>query len=154
MGAVKEIDRGWNRITKELKSFENSFVKVGVLSTAGNYEGTFTNIVDIATANEYGTSQIPERPFMRQTFSKNQIKVQKRLEHHLKLMYEGKSNVATALSDIGSWYVGRTKLEFTQGNFTPNAPSTIAEKHSSRPLIRHSHLRQSINYEMVIRGRE
>ena len=45
---------------------------------------------------------------------------------------------------------GAMKLKFTDGTLTPNAPSTIKKKGSSRPLIDTGQLRQSISNKVII----
>ncbi len=148
---VEDIDHGLKRIMEEVRKMEGAYVKVGVLSDAGTYdEGGKANLVDIATWNEYGTSKgIPARPFMGQTFDKNQQQTHEALGNEYGLILDGKANANGALKTVGVWYKGEIQKTFTEGEFEPNAPSTIAKKGSSQPLIDTGRLRSSINFEVV-----
>ncbi|NSW82528.1 MAG: phage virion morphogenesis protein [Syntrophothermus sp.] len=60
----------------------------------------------------------------------------------------------TGLQRVGQAAVGSLKRGMTEGapggkKYAPNHPFTIAQKKSSKPLIRHGDLRDSINYQVV-----
>lgn len=150
--SVKVIDKGWNRIKKELEDIDNAYVKVGVLSDAGSYaetEGKSVNLADVATFNEFGTSSIPARPFMAQTFENNRNMVSATIAVMKDQIFAGESSVSRALNKLGTWYKGLTQKIFREGDFQENAPATIRLKGSSKPLIDTGRLRQSIDYEVV-----
>ena len=158
MGGVKDIDRGWKKIKEEIKLIDNSFVNVGVLSDSGGYaasEGGI-NLADVATFNEFGTSRIPPRPFMRQTFEKNNKKTTDFISKQKDLIYQGKETTRGALETIGVFYQGKIQTEFNEGNFKANAPATIRQKTvngnvGDRPLHDTGRLKQSINFEVKIK---
>lgn len=176
----KEIDRGWDRIKKQMALMKDSFVKVGVLSNSGTYaeegedEGSgAVNIADVATFNEYGTSKIPERPFMRQTFEREIGKVNKFIADEKDKILSGEGDVKSSLDGLGEIYKGMIQRTFVEGEFTQNAPSTLlanwrkrhqgiitrgeALENSSgfgvtkKPLIDTGTLRQRINYEVTVK---
>lgn len=151
---VKDIDRGWNKITKEISKMKVSTVKVGVLSAAGNYsqEGGAQNLADVAIQNEFGvpSKRIPPRPFMAQSADQHRTEALQRLEKGTSEIFAGKSNVVNVLSKIGVWFVGKVREQFTKGNFKPNTAFTVAKKGSSTPLIDTGRLRQSIQHELEI----
>lgn len=150
---VIDIDRGWNRIRRELARMAKSFVKVGVLSNAGT-EDDGTTLVDVATVNEFGAPEknIPERPFLRQSYDMNRTEVSKKKAALTDKILEGKKDTRRALDELGVWFTGKVKQTFTKGDFPPNAPATIKRKGSSRPLIHSGRLRASINHETEIKG--
>ncbi len=150
---VVDIDRGWNRIRRELARMAKSFVKVGVLSNAGTEEGGMS-LVDVAVVNEYGAPEknIPERPFIRQTLDTKSTEIAKKKADLADKVMTGKMDTRRALDDLGVWATRKIKETFTKGDFTPNAPATIKRKGSSRPLIDTGRLRQSINHETEIKG--
>ncbi len=163
-GTVKEIDHGWGRIKGEIAKMKGSFVKVGVLSDAGTYEdGGKANLADVATWNEFGTSTIPARPFMAQTYDKNFESVKKFIQTQKDNIYAGKVDVEGALNLMGVFYVAKVKETFTSGDFVENAPSTKADKlkksmrsgsgleGTGRPLIDTGQLRASIDYEVEVK---
>ena len=153
MASVKDIDHGWKRIVREVGAMKGSYVKVGVLSDAGSYatgEGSI-NLADVATFNEFGTSRIPSRPFMAQSFDKNIPQVNKFIAFKQDAIYARKETTAGALENLGIFYQGKVQQEFSSGDFAPNAPSTVEAKESKTPLIDTGRLRNSINHEVVMK---
>lgn len=153
MGNVKDIDRGWKQIRKQLGVAEGKpYVKIGVLSDAGAYADGGVNLADVATFNEFGTSSIPSRPFMSQTFDTNQQDIKEFIEKQYSGVLSLKQTISDGLKKIGVWYTGKVKEIFTKGEFAPNSPSTLAAKYpSTRPLIDTGRLRQSIDHEVVMK---
>ena len=67
---VKDIDRGYKAIMREIDRANNAFVDVGIFEGARNPE-TNTSVAEYATYNEFGTATIPARPFMAISFDEN-----------------------------------------------------------------------------------
>jgi len=165
---VKEIDLGWKRIQRELKVIDKSFVKIGVISgggkekyslhrdvpskRAGTKQKTNIDIAQLATIHEFGlpSRRIPARPFIRQAHIRNKGKINRKIATLLNRIYR-KMSVRTALEILGLFHQGNTRRIFRSGYFRPNKPATIAAKKSSRPLIDTGRLRQSIDYEVVLK---
>ena len=153
---VKKIDHGWDRIESQLKLLKDAYIKVGVLSNAGSYEKSGkANLADVATWNEYGTSRIPPRPFMRQTAAENREKVKDSFKKAVLNIELKKKSASGELNYIGVLYKGEIQKTIAQGNFQANAESTIRIKSVKRkkitPLIDTGRLRQSISYETVMK---
>lgn len=149
MVSIEDIDHGFKSIVKEIKSFKNDYVKVGVLSDAGMSEDGKTGLVDVATFNEFGTSRIPPRPFMGQTFDKNKVEINRKIDEGFNAIVSGKEQAMPLLKKLGVWYKGEIQKIFTDGNFVPNAPSTLKQKsEKGRPLIDTGRLRQSIQFSV------
>lgn len=148
--SVKEIDRGWNRIKSEIEKIDKSYVKVGVLEEAGAYEEGQT-IAQVAGWNEYGTTRIPARPFMRQTFEKYGDEIQTQIKGFLGKIIDGKESVAVALKKVGEMAKGKIQKTISSGQFAENRPATKEQKGAkkNKPLIDTGRLRQSINYEVT-----
>lgn len=149
-----EKDHGWKRILKELPFLKKSFVKVGILSSAGGYAtggGKSVNLADVATFNEFGTSSIPPRPFMGQGFDNNRAELERFKDASFSQVLEGKSTVEIALQRIGVFFKGKIQQEIASGYFKENSPVTIAMKGSSKPLIDTGRLRQSIQFELELK---
>lgn len=135
---TKVIDKGWNRIKREVSRYKNSYVGVGFFGGGG------LTIVKIAFWNEFGTKRIPKRPFMRQTYAKYIVPVSKIIMKEYDYVLRGKSTARNSLNRVGEWYVGKMKYTITNGNFIANKPATIRRKKSSRPLIDTGEMRNSI----------
>lgn len=99
-------------------------------------------IAKVALWNEYGTESIPARPFLRtaqlNAFPRAERLVQKRMEEGL--------DIEKICKQIGVMLQGEIKAQITRGTFTPNAPSTIRHKGSSRPLVDTGNLLQSVHW--------
>lgn len=96
----------------------------------------------IAFYNEFGTENIPARPFLRRA----QANVNKKGQMWLKALMDGGDTVEQAMKKIGVRMQAEIKTQITRGDFTPNAPSTIARKGSSRPLVDTGNLLQSVHW--------
>ena len=147
--SVKVIDKGWDRIQKELKLMDNSSVKVGVMGDDTAEDGT--NLVDVATMNEFGTSRIPARPFMAQAFDTHRRKLLSKAENLKSDIFKGRHGTKSALNELGIVHKGQVQGIFRTGSFAPNAPSTVAKKESSQPLVDTGRLRQSIDIEVELK---
>lgn len=147
--STKTIDRGWDKIKRELSTLKNSYTKVGLQK--GEMHSSGQLVAQIAAQNEYGTRYIPSRPFMRTAFSNNLNQLENRLQVSLNSIYEGRSSAAASLNSVGVWYTGKIQETITNFSSPPNAPSTIAQKGSSNVLIDTGQLRQSVKNEEVIR---
>jgi len=153
------IDRGWNRIMRELKRTDKSFVKVGVQagtmhnpSSKGSKPKDTTDMVKIAIANEFGTKTIPERSFLRSTTDDQQRNLGVMKAQAVRKITAGKTNVKRELKTIGTYLGGEVKKKIKNLRTPPNSPVTIARKGSSNPLMDTNQLRASIRHEVHVIG--
>lgn len=153
MSDVKDIDLGWKRIKKELMLIDNSYTKVGIQSDAGT-EADGQNISAVGAYNEYGTKDIPARPFMRSTFDEQKAKLKSIQEKEYAKILAGKQSVKKALGFIGEFMTGEIKKKITTLRIPPNAPATIKAKKSTNPLIDTGRMRASITYVEFIKGKK
>lgn len=159
---MKEKDLGWNRIKKRsLKRFVS--IKVGVISAeeqskeaherVENYgfrEFGKPTVAEYAIQNEFGTDKIPARPALRNAIDENEKKIRKFKQKVIqKYLIDGKLNEKQAGSLIGFFVRSLMQRSITDLKSPPNAPSTIARKGSSNPLIDTGRYRQSINYKVT-----
>lgn len=148
---VKRVDRGWDRILRELAAANNSFVKVGIQEGDTTKDGL--NLAEVAATNEYGSSDghIPERSFIRSTVDMQQRAVSVLKVKLLRQIYSGSISSEQALRLLGEFMQAKIKRRISTFTDPPNAPSTIERKGSSQPLIDTSHMRNSIRY---VKGRK
>lgn len=152
MSYVKDIDRGWKQIQKQLHLLDKSYVKVGVLSNSGGYEkGGKASLADVATWNEFGTSKIPPRPFLAQSYDNNKTEVEEFKKKQFGAVLDLKQSTSRALETIGVYFKGKVQKEIASGEFAENAQATIDQKGSSKPLIHTRRLGQSIDFELVLK---
>jgi hypothetical protein len=146
-----------------MRTFDHSYVKVG-LPENGNPsagESSMSDLVTIGAVQEFGAPKrgIPERPFMRQSFDKNVLKIKKVQDELYSRVLKNTITVKKGLDTLGEVFTRLVKEEITSGNFKPNAPSTIARKNrskpsatTSRPLIDTGQMRASIQPITVMGG--
>ncbi len=154
------IDRGWDKIMRELKRTDKSFVKVGVQagtmhkpSSKGSQPTETTNMVIVAVANEFGTKQgIPERSFIRSTTDEQKQNLIALKTKAIKDITFGKTTVKRELKTIGIYLGGEIKKKIKNLRTPPNSPVTIARKGSSNPLMDTGQLRASIRSKVHVIG--
>ena len=132
-----------------LKKLSDLEVQVGFQGDQTTGDGT--SLAEIAAYNELGTSTIPARPFMKQSFENHEEELRAACERVNSALAVGQS-VEQALNALGVAIKGLVQTEIVDGGFTENAPSTIKKKKSDRPLIDTGTMRQSVNYAIKRRG--
>jgi len=150
---VSDRDLGFAKVMTDLKALANKEIKIGIQGDAeyeekdGKKRKKSVSVLDVAVWNEFGTSNIPSRPFIRQTFELDSEEVYQQMAKVVEAVGLG-VNVHQALSLVGQWYEGKMKHTLTTFPWKLNAASTIKRKKSSNPLIDTEQLRSSIRYEV------
>ena len=143
--SVIDKDEGYSTIINNLSKLQGT-VKVGIFSDGGS-EKDGTSVAEIAAYNEFGTAHIPARPFVRQTTEKNRYEwgsMSAKLENRV----ANGMSTHQALEVLGNKAEGDMKYVVGNGNFTPNAPNTVKQKGSDRPLIDSGRMRASISHKV------
>lgn len=123
-------------------------VLVGV--PKGPAEADGTSIAMVAAANEFGVpGKIPERSFLRAGILRNLDQLTQINAANIQKIARGGFTVLTALGRLGVFAAGAVQKEIVEGSFVPNAPSTVAKKKSSKPLIDSGSLRQAITWRIA-----
>lgn len=105
-------------------------------------------VAQVAVWNHYGTSTIPARPFITLALEQHKEDL-KKLQTRLGVaLVTGKVTLDQALALLGEAAVGHIKQTIADGVVPENAPSTIAAKGSSTPLINFGQLRGSISFDV------
>jgi hypothetical protein len=92
------------------------------------------------------------RSFLRAAIRHNREYFKQINADSLKKCLRGGLTMVGALTRLGVGAAGKVKEEITKGDFVPNAPSTIARKGSSHPLIHTGQLRQGITFKIPNEG--
>jgi hypothetical protein len=158
-----DTDMGLEDILKEMEKLKSMCVKVGVTEDVGaqTVDGGAT-LAQIASWNELGVlgppmSQhgggkwfIPPRPFVRGFVDGKREQIAKTLEKLGNLVSGGKLKAETAMARLGEYGQSGVKSYIRNGDFTPNADSTIARKRgSTKPLIDTGTMKNSIRYQVI-----
>lgn len=105
------------------------------------------SVAEIAAWNHFGTDRIPARPVLSLALDGRTTEVKAMSERIAKGVYDGKS-VSLLLRALGEWCRNRVISFINAGTPPPNAPSTVARKGSSTPLIDTGVLKGSVGYEV------
>lgn len=140
---MKEIDR----ITKAL--VKSGRVRVGFPRSTGSYDDG-TKVVDVAIWNEFGTENIPPRPFMRNSIAAHKGEYKDLGRQLAKEVIKGRKTVKQGLEELGLLAASDIQDEITNLREPPLAQVTIDRKGSSKPLIDTGKLRQSVTYEVKV----
>lgn len=172
MTASIEIDD--KEVQKMLKGMMAEFqtgpkgAKAGYLSgdkgETPSDEPSLPDISDIAIWNEFGTYNIPPRPFMREA----QKTANKRCENAVKGLLDDGTDMETVVKQIAQLLSATLKQSIRNGHWDANAPITIhggwmrnkksgklfyiKGKKSSRPLIDTGNLQQSIHTAIITKN--
>jgi hypothetical protein len=175
MSGVTDKDLGFDRIMRDLETLgSGADVYVGIRQAKGEKpaglrkaDGTVTNsdatIAEIATWNEFGVTvetddgdqvKIPERSFLRSTMDENVERYTDLMGRQLGQVIDGEQTPKGAFKILGAAGVRDVQMKIRKGVAPANAPSTIARKGSSKPLIDTGRMRQSIDYQVDMGGKE
>ena len=143
-GGVRDTDRGWSALGRALAALSSDPVYV----TIGVHGETHSDMVVIAASNEFGTATIPERSYLRSTIDEGAREVAEDLAGALGnyLRDPGRVDLLQRLGLVGEKWVGKVKRKIIDLKLPPNAPSTIARKGSTNPLVDTGRLLNSITW--------
>jgi hypothetical protein len=145
--SIIDKDLGLNAILKELKALDKMAVKVGVTEDAGDHDGV--SVAEYAAYNEYGTSTIPSRPFIRGWLDNKSENIKTTIDKIGGKVRDGKWTAEDAIKRLGEFAQDGIKSYIRNGDFESNARSTVQRKGSSKPLIDTGTMRNSVRYEVV-----
>lgn len=135
---------------------QNIYRQTNKKGTGFNRNGRFVKLEQANFATQHKVKAynivIPERSFLRSTLIDDQVKIKKFAHNRAKEVVLNKSSAEDALNKLGHTVVGLVQKKIQNGNFVPNAPSTVRKKKSSRPLIDTGRLRQSITHKIRPKG--
>jgi len=146
--------RGTNRIPQlisALRELSEYGIEVGLVGSDDS------EYIMIASVHEFGITirkkkgsiNIPERSFLRSTFDEKSGKWFDFVNKQIPKLLNGSMNARTICERLGAKMVGDVQKKLTELSDPANAPSTIAQKGSSNPLIDTGGLRARITYKVV-----
>jgi len=77
-GRVRVKDRGWDQFKHDLRALRGTTITVGIHGDEPDRQDGESNVV-IAGVHEFGSSDVPARPFVRPTFDRNRERYRKQL---------------------------------------------------------------------------
>lgn len=148
--SVSGGDRIGARLRQIREDFEkNRSVLVGVPAGLGNYKDG-APIAVIAAVQEFGSAdgRIPERSFLRVPLRQNVDAFKKQWRALIPKVVRGEITMYQMMSQIGSQAASVSQEAIQAGIAPANAPSTVAEKGSNKPLIDEGRLAGSITFQV------
>lgn len=136
---IEDKDMGMERVIAEIED-QGGFVDIGV------HADEQEQLIVIAAANEFGTKNIPARPYIRGAIDANESDIMELAKQYSGEIIDGTTSRFEALSLMGQFIEGLVKAHMVELQSPPNAPSTIKKKGSENPLIDKGHLIGSIRY--------
>lgn len=151
---VTEKNKGeWDKFRKRMKSVKGSYVSIGIFEGAGEYEDG-TSVIQVGFWNEFGTENIPSRPFIRSALDGKVGLINKWREDLVHQIMEGKITPEKALESLGFRIRELIKNNINSNMPPPNAASTAAHKQAQgiapRTLVETTLLLRSIEYKVVM----
>lgn len=132
-----------NEIAQELKPLsDKNQLKIGFFETSKYTDGTY--VADVAKKNEFGTLEIPSRPFFRNAIENNAKKWINFLAQDL----VKSENAEMSYNRLGEVARGDIVKSINQTNSPANSPLTIKAKGSSKPLVDTSFLRANVTFKV------
>lgn len=152
---VQDVDKGYQKLVERVfaAALRKPVVTIGIHASEGSAShgdaiGAALTVLQIGIFNEFGTASIPERSFIRAWFDENEASIRKDLTILMRTVIEGKRASDQVLEILGQRAVGQIQERIASGIAPANAPSTVAKKGSSTPLIDTGVLRSSITYQV------
>lgn len=138
---VHNIQEAQHAIKKHIeKMMTGKSVLVGIHEGAGSH-GSITN-AQLGAVLHFGNDRIPARPWL-------DVGVQSGNADYMRIIADNPNDLDNALEIVGAVAVGKVQEFMTNLSTPANAPSTIAKKGSSSPLIDTGNLRQSVTYSVT-----
>jgi hypothetical protein len=134
-----------NNTDKLLKQLETLFKKE---ITVGLHGDVGADILSRGIYNEFGTSKIPERSFIRAGYDTEKANIKNDAEKLIKKVVAMEIKPQTAANLLGDTAKGRIQEFAIDLRDPPNAESTIKQKGSSNPLVDTGQMIGAIDYKV------
>ena len=143
---VNRVRDGTRQLERILRGFRGaSKVKVGFPEGTDSTQG---GILDRAVFNEFGTRDIPERPFMRNGLRDGVPQLRHTARVVARKVIHGRITPRQALGQMGENGKQLIQDSITDMRDPPNAAKTIERKGSSNPLIDSGDMHKAVKWEI------
>ena len=156
---VKDNRAKYDKLIKSMRVLKTGYVKVGVLEKEGGkkHPDGEASVAEIATWNEFGTKQIPQRPFLRGAADENKDAIADIKANLAAEVQAGTKSPRQALESLGFKFkeMVRSRILRSLSWATPLADATVASKtrkgnpSPTRPLIDTGLMLNSVDFEVV-----
>lgn len=142
--------KGGEKVEAELKKIQKAVkkskqLKVGFFADATYPDGE--HVAQVAFWNEYGTKNIPPRPFFRTTINKFKDSWGNDVLSYLQTKGH-KNDFDYAFNRLGAIISMQIRMTIFGWTTPPNAPCTIKHKGFNQPLIETHNMEKSITWKL------
>lgn len=147
---IKQTNKGW--LEKLLKTYgQEAELAIGwprSTEAVGLRYPDGTSVVLVAAVNNFGSASrgIPARPFMSESAQPAVLATQPVAETMIRIVNRGKATIEDALKEMGPYAQGAFQTTITDHAWAANAPRTVLEKGSDKPLIDTGLMRNSLTW--------
>ena len=145
---MSKVEGVFKRLRKELGHGKHG-AKAGFLSGDKRDDGRLTED-QVALYNEFGTADIPARPFMRRAHAV----LQKKIPQIVQMGLEDEKTLERIVGECAVEMQNQIKESIDSNIPPPNKESTIKRKGSTRTLIDTGQMRQAVHSGIVINSKE
>lgn len=151
---VRDIDKGWKRLTRDLAEFSDSQIFVGIHEDAkASDESGELSAASLAAVHEFGSSdgRIPERSFLRAGMDHYQKQISEAYGRAFSDIVKGRLGAQMALNRLGLLGQSLIRKYLTtigQTVWEDITEATKRRKGSSKILIDTGQLRRGIDYSI------
>jgi hypothetical protein len=146
--SLRDTDKGeFAKATKELERFQKLTIRVGYQAVGS----TDLTVIDIAIFQEFGTINIPARPFFSSAIELGREEIFDFIEKEIGDILEGKRGAIMAAERVGLFAKNKIqeRIRTSPEWATPLKQSTIDAKGSDVPLIDIGELLNSVTYAIL-----
>lgn len=141
-----KVERKGKGLVDIVRRMESRAITVGVHDDTGSYPGG-ESVAQVAAWNEYGTENIPERPFLRATMAKRRKKYRTIMGTIAAAAIEGKASVKEGMARLGELARSDVRNSIVNWSEPGNAPATIRKKGRDDPLVDTRRMVTSVEYK-------
>lgn len=142
---MKGVDSLEKKLKQFIKKAQSQTLNVGFINGA-TYPEDGMSVAQVAFDNEFGTSEIPSRPFFRTMIAKESPTWGKKITGAIKYT---NFNLDQSMGMLGLDIEGALRQSIINTNSPPNSAKTIAKKGFNKPLIDSGLMIKSITNEVV-----
>lgn len=145
MAIVRDNRKQWDVLRRQLEQLHDTEVVAGITNSA-HVGGQ--SVAEYAAYNEFGTSRIPARPFMRTAFDDNQQKLERMVLRAGREVVLGKITGAQFFNGVGLQMQNVIKRQIRSNMDPRNAISTVKAKGSDHTLIDTGVMLSNVTFEI------
>jgi len=148
--SIRDNSYELDRLLAMTANRSDSFVKIGYLGGELREDDSSLTMAQVAAFNEFGTKDIPSRPFMSEGF--NEANKTDYMTPAVQAVLDGRLSRRKALTMVGLFVRKAIQKKIKAGPWESNSQATIDRKGSERPLIDTGAMRAGLTTAVHVKG--